>query len=44
VVNGGWVLKDGEPTEVRSGRFVRGRAWTGWADGGCRAKASDWRW
>jgi N-acyl-D-amino-acid deacylase len=29
-VNGGHVLRDGEPTGVRSGRFVRGPGWEGW--------------
>lgn len=41
-VNGAQALKDGEPTGAHSGRFVRGRAWTGYRDGGCRASASDW--
>ena len=37
-VNGVQVLKDGEPTGARPGRFVRGPGWTGWSDGGaCRA-------
>lgn len=44
VVNGQLALADGEPTAARPGRVVRGRAWTGWADGGCRGKASDWSW
>ncbi len=44
VVNGGLALEDGEPTAARPGRVVRGRGWTGWPDGGCRAKASDWTW
>ena len=26
-----------QPTGAHSGRVVRGRAWTGWPDGGCRA-------
>jgi len=43
-VNGHQALKDGEPTEAGGGRVVRGRAWRGWPDGGCRAKASDWTW
>ena len=44
VVNGQLALENGEPTAVRPGRFVRGRAWTGWKDGGCRAAATDWDW
>jgi N-acyl-D-amino-acid deacylase len=44
IVNGVLALEDGEPTEARPGRFVRGRAWTGHEDGGCRAAASDWDW
>jgi N-acyl-D-amino-acid deacylase len=43
-VNGLEALKDGEPTAAHSGRFVRGRAWKGWADGGCRKSAKDWAW
>jgi len=44
IVNGVLALQDGEPTEARPGRFVRGRGWTGWDDGGCRASARDWDW
>jgi N-acyl-D-amino-acid deacylase len=44
IVNGVLALENGEPTEARPGRFVRGRAWTGWPDGGCRATAEDWDW
>ncbi len=44
LVNGVLALEDGEPTAERPGRFVRGRAWTGWPDGGCRANAADWDW
>ncbi|HEU0225552.1 MAG TPA: amidohydrolase family protein, partial [Steroidobacteraceae bacterium] len=44
IVNGELALDDGEPTDARPGRFVRGRAWTGWPDGGCRASAADWPW
>lgn len=29
-VNGGHVLRDGEPTGTLSGRFVRGPGWEGW--------------
>jgi N-acyl-D-amino-acid deacylase len=43
-VNGMEALKDGEPTGAHSGRFVRGRAWTGYPDGGCRKSAADWQW
>jgi N-acyl-D-amino-acid deacylase len=43
-VNGVEALKDGEPTGAHSGRFVRGRAWTGWPDGGRRRSAADWAW
>jgi N-acyl-D-amino-acid deacylase len=44
IVNGVPALENGEPTAARPGRFVRGRAWTGWPDGGCRATAADWNW
>ncbi|HKY00137.1 MAG TPA: amidohydrolase family protein, partial [Steroidobacteraceae bacterium] len=44
IVNGEVALADGEPTDARPGRFVRGRAWTGREGGGCRAAASDWDW
>jgi N-acyl-D-amino-acid deacylase len=44
LVNGVAALKDGEPTRAPSGRVVRGRAWKGWPDGGCRASAKDWSW
>lgn len=43
-VNGVRALKNGAATGAASGRFVRGRAWTGAVGGGCRASASDWRW
>jgi N-acyl-D-amino-acid deacylase len=43
-VNGRQALADGEPTAAGGGRVVRGRAWRGWPDGGCRARASDWTW
>lgn len=43
-VNGVQALRDGEPTGAPSGRIIRGRAWTGWPDGGCRMLASDWHW
>ena len=44
LVNGGVALKNGQPTGQATGRFVRGRAWKGWPDGGCRASAKDWGW
>jgi N-acyl-D-amino-acid deacylase len=44
IVNGVEALRDGEPTAARPGRFVRGRGWTGWEDGGCRASPQDWDW
>lgn len=44
VVNGQLALAGGEPTDARPGRVVRGRAWTGWPDGGCRKSAADWSW
>jgi N-acyl-D-amino-acid deacylase len=44
LINGQLALKDGEPTGAASGRFLRGRAWTGAPGGGCRASASDWSW
>jgi N-acyl-D-amino-acid deacylase len=42
IVNGEIALANGEPTDARPGRFVRGRGWTGWDDGGCRASAGAW--
>ncbi|HEY0649704.1 D-aminoacylase [Phenylobacterium sp.] len=44
VVNGQLALANGEPTAARPGRVVRGRGWTGWPDGGCKASAKDWSW
>ncbi|HEX6860548.1 MAG TPA: D-aminoacylase [Caulobacteraceae bacterium] len=44
IVNGRLALKDGEVTTDRPGQVVRGRAWTGWEDGGCRSSPADWRW
>lgn len=44
LVNGGVALKHGEPTGQATGRVVRGRAWKGWPDGGCRTSAKDWGW
>jgi N-acyl-D-amino-acid deacylase len=43
-VNGVRALKDGAATGAASGRFVRGRAWTGAPGGGCRSSSSDWTW
>jgi N-acyl-D-amino-acid deacylase len=38
-VNGRQVLKDGVPTGIKAGRFVRGPGWTGWPGGGaCNKK------
>ncbi len=33
-VNGVQVLRAGEPTGAKPGRFVKGQGWTGWPDGG----------
>jgi N-acyl-D-amino-acid deacylase len=44
LVNGRLALKNGEPTRAATGRVVRGRAWKGFKDGGCRASARDWTW
>ena len=43
-VNGIRALKDGSPTGAPSGRFVRGRAWSGAPSGGCRASSKEWHW
>jgi N-acyl-D-amino-acid deacylase len=43
-VNGVAALRDGEATGLPSGRVVRGRAWTGTRDGGCRASSRQWTW
>ena len=32
LVNGGHVLRDGEPTGALTGRVVRGPGWTGWSE------------
>ncbi len=40
-VNGVQVLRNGDPTPARPGRFVKGRAAE---DGGCRQSAQSWRW
>ena len=44
IVNGGFAIKDGQATRAPTGRVVHGRAWTGMPGGGCKQKASDWRW
>jgi N-acyl-D-amino-acid deacylase len=44
LVNGQFALSDGQATGAHSGQFVRGRAWLGWDDGGCRATAQEWKW
>ncbi len=44
LVNGQFALSDGKATGVHSGRFVRGRAWSGEKGGGCRSSAKDWKW
>jgi len=43
-VNGVEALHDGHATGLPSGRFVRGRAWTGYPGGGCRATSQQWTW
>ena len=43
-INGLQALRDGQATRVASGRFVRGRAYSGAAHGGCRASSTDWTW
>jgi N-acyl-D-amino-acid deacylase len=44
LINGQLALRDGIATGVASGRFVRGRAWTGAPGGGCRPSSADWTW
>jgi N-acyl-D-amino-acid deacylase len=44
LVNGRLALKEGQPTGVASGRFVRGRSWIGAPGGGCRASSRNWSW
>jgi N-acyl-D-amino-acid deacylase len=44
LVNGAFAYRDGKPTGAPTGRFVRGRAWTGAAGGGCRSSPADWTW
>jgi N-acyl-D-amino-acid deacylase len=43
-INGVSALHDGAATGAPSGRFVRGRAWTGYSGGGCRADSKHWTW
>ena len=40
-VNGVQVLKDGQPTGAKSGRFVKGAGWTGWPNGGTCGPGAD---
>ena len=44
LVNGRLALRNGQPTGSPTGRVVRGRAWTGIPQGGCRRSAADWTW
>jgi N-acyl-D-amino-acid deacylase len=44
LVNGQVVLRNSEATGAHAGQVVRGRAWKGWKDGGCRATAAAWSW
>lgn len=44
LVNGQLAMLNGKATGAHSGRFVRGRAWTGGKDGGCRPSARQWEW
>jgi N-acyl-D-amino-acid deacylase len=44
IVNGKFAVRDGKATGASTGRVVRGRAWSGNADGGCRKVAGDWSW
>jgi N-acyl-D-amino-acid deacylase len=43
-INGVQALHAGAATGAPSGRFVRGRAWTGYSGGGCRAAPQKWTW
>ncbi len=43
-INGVAALHEGAATKAPSGRFVRGRAWTGYPGGGCRAASRQWTW
>jgi hypothetical protein len=44
LVNGQFALSDGKATGAHSGQFLRGRAWSGWKNGGCRASSKEWQW
>ena len=44
LVNGRFAYRDGKATGAATGRVLRGRGYTGAGQGGCRARASDWRW
>jgi N-acyl-D-amino-acid deacylase len=44
LVNGQLALVDGKATGSTSGKFVRGRAWSGNKGGGCRSSAEQWQW
>ena len=44
IANGKMAIKDGVPTGAATGRVVRGRAWKGNPEGGCRNSAKDWTW
>ncbi len=43
-VNGVQALRNGQATGAASGRFVRGRAWTGFPSGGCHSSSQQWTW
>jgi N-acyl-D-amino-acid deacylase len=43
-INGVQSLHNGTATGAPSGRVVRGRAWTGYPGGGCRAASQKWTW
>ena len=43
-INGIEALRNGNATGNPSGRVVRGRAWTGYPGGGCRASSQQWTW
>ena len=43
-INGVQALHNGKATGLPSGRFVRGRAWSGAPGGGCRAGSQQWTW
>jgi len=43
-VNGVQALRNSDATRAASGRVVRGRAWSGYPDGGCRVSSRQWTW